>query len=114
LNYWQYDKIPPKVQRNRGRRGREETMTTGIWEPTLKQASSLKQFSRNGEHYLRNLRQIKGKHAGRFVAILNEEVFLDSDKIDDLFAKLKQRLSEQELHKVYLVYVPNKDEVRIA
>jgi len=84
------------------------------WKPTKAQAIALRDFTRNGEHYLNNVDNIREKHAGNFIAICNQEVMLSLPKLDDLLAQLRTQLSESVLASVYVTYTPKEDEITLA
>lgn len=88
--------------------------SAGAWEPTPEQASRLLGFSRNGEHYGNNTKQIKKEFAGKFIAIHDEDIVLSKDEPKDLLGELKARFGEEKLSEIYITYVPREQEVRIA
>lgn len=90
------------------------TTQTGPWEPTSEQATYLLGFSRNGEHFVRHFDQMKKEYAGKFVAVLNNNVVRSSDDASDLLTFLRDKYPEAVLSEIYITYVPTEKEVRIA
>lgn len=84
------------------------------WEPTAEQATYFLGFSRSGEHFVKNLSQIRGEYAGKFIAVLNNDVIRSSDNASDLLTFLRAKYPKPELSEIYVTYVPNEKEVRIA
>lgn len=84
------------------------------WEPTLEQAAYLLGFSRNGEHFLKHISQMRKEYAGKFVAVLNDDVIRSSDDASDLLAFLNHQYSGSVFSEIYVTYVPTEREVRIA
>lgn len=84
------------------------------WEPTSEQATYFLGFSRNGEHYVKHFNQIKKEYAGKFIAVLNNDVVRSSDDASDLLTFLRAHYPKSGLLEIYVTYVPNEKEVRIA
>ncbi len=89
-------------------------MEAALWEPTAKQANALRQFTDNGEYYINNINRLRKKYSGKFVAIHNRQVILDSNNADDLLQQLRNRFPELDLHEVCVTYLPKEREVSIA
>ena len=84
------------------------------WEPTSEQATYLLGFTRNGEHFIKHLEKIRKEYAGKFVAVLNNDVIGYNDDARDLFVFLRDKYPEPELSEIYVTYVPTEKEDRIA
>lgn len=84
------------------------------WEPTSEQATYFLGFRRSGEHFVKHLNQIKKEHAGKFIAVLNNDVIRSSDDASDLLTFLRATYPKPGLLEIYVTYVPNEKEVRIA
>lgn len=93
---------------------KEKARETRDWEPTKAQASSLRAFSINGEHFAKNIDDIKKEHAGKFIAIYDRAVVSSTSTPEELLEEIKSKFAETELPKVYMVYVPKGHEVRLA
>ena len=90
------------------------TIQAKPWEPTSEQATYFLGFSRNGEHFVKHLNQIKKEYAGKFIAVLNNDVVRSSDDASDLLSFLRANYTKSRLLEIYVTYVPNEKEVRIA
>ena len=90
------------------------TIQVEPWEPTSEQAAYLLSFSRNGEHFVTHLDQIRKEYAGKFIAVLNNDVIRSSDDAGGLLAFLRNQYSKPMLSEVYVTYVPTEKEIRVA
>ena len=89
-------------------------MKTSAWEPTAEQAGQLIGFSHNGQHYISNTKEIRKKHAGKFIAIYEGDIKLSRKGAKELLSEIRAQFGEEKLPEVYITYVPREQEVRIA
>lgn len=86
----------------------------GAWEPTSEQATYFMGFRRNGEHFVKHFDQIKKEYAGKFIAVFNSDVIQSNDDASDLLTFIRTNYTKPRLSEIYVTYVPNEKEVRIA
>lgn len=84
------------------------------WEPTSQQATRLLAFRHSGEHYVKNISQIRKEYAGKFIAISDGNIIATKDEAEDLLGELRDQFSEESLSQIYITYVPREQEARIA
>jgi len=92
---------------------KEKKRDTKEWKPTQEQAIHLREFSINGEHFVKNINTIREQYAGQFIAIYDKDVVLSASTPEELLKEIRSKFAETELPKVYTVYVPKENEVRI-
>lgn len=90
------------------------TETKG-WQPNARQAACLLGFSKNSEYYVEHQEEIKKNYAGKFIAILKDNIVANSDNGKELIGHLRESYpDERECSSIFVVYVPTEQEVRIA
>ncbi|KAA0002567.1 MAG: hypothetical protein FE044_02775 [Thermoplasmata archaeon] len=75
--------------------------------------SLLKKFEEDTSWMAKNYKELQEKYAGKFIAILNKEIVGVNENVEDLIEDLKKKLTDDELSRTIIEYIPPKNLVLI-
>lgn len=73
----------------------------------------LKKFEEDSQWMAKHYGELQEKYAGKFIAIINKKIIDIDENIENLINKLKEKLSEEEISRVLIEYIPPKDLILI-
>ena len=89
-------------------------MVTKNWIPSQKQVNALLSFRNSSSHYIQKANELKKQHAGKFIAILDDDVLFSKDNAEELFNEIRSNYDKSSASKIFVTYIPKKDEVMVA
>ena len=75
--------------------------------------SLLKKFEEDTSWMAKNYKELQEKYAGKFIAILDKEIVGVNENVEDLIEDLKKKLTDDELSRTIIEYIPPKNLVLI-
>ncbi|MBN1160679.1 MAG: hypothetical protein JXA17_01865 [Dehalococcoidales bacterium] len=89
-------------------------MVTKNWIPSQKQVDALLAFRNNSSHYIQKSNELKERHAGMFIAILDGNVLFSKENAEELFDEIRSNFDKSNASKIFVTYIPKEDEVMVA
>jgi len=73
----------------------------------------LKEFEEDSHWMAKHFRELQEKYAGKFVAVINKEIVGVDENVENLINSLKNKLSDDELSRTIIEYIPPKNLILI-
>ncbi|KAA0007783.1 MAG: hypothetical protein FE036_03090 [Thermoplasmata archaeon] len=73
----------------------------------------LKKFDEDTTWMAKNYKELQEKYAGKFIAIINKEIVGVDENAENLINNLKKKLSDEELSRTIIEYIPPKNLILI-
>ena len=73
----------------------------------------LKEFEEDSHWMAKHFKELQEKYAGKFVAIINKKLIDVDENAENLINKLKNKLSDEELSRTIIEYIPPKNLILI-
>ncbi len=73
----------------------------------------LKEFEEDSHWMAKHYKELQEKYAGKFVAIMNKKIIGVDESVENLINNLRKKLSDEELSRTVIEYIPPKNLILI-